>query len=489
MAARYWAGGTGTWNTSSTANWSAATALTFTASCSGTTLTTVGSPALVAGMTVWSSTYVSLGTVVSGAANSWVVSIGGTYGSQAMQAATIGASVPTATDSVIFDKALTYTVTCTGALACLDITVSAGTVTFAQGTSPTFAISGSMSLVAGTVWSATGAITFNATTTGKTITTNGVSISSSIVFNGVGGAWTIGTAFTTSNPTTLTNGTLALSTLTYTTSTFVSSNSNTRTISFGTGNIVCSGTGTVWSFGNSTNLTITGTPVVNVTSVGSTAITVNSDFISEASAVSFNFTGGTYALTFLGSTGFTAKNVSFTGFAGTWNAIGSCNVYGNLTLSTGMTLTASTSTLNLRATSGTQTVTSNGKTMDFPFTVVTNSTVVFADALTLGSTRSLGWVANGANCIIKFTSGTTNTVGNFTDVGDTTLKYLQSTVPGSQATISCAGTVTITTASIKDSNATGGAFFDATSSGNINAGNNTGWTFGSGTSNFFFLFN
>jgi len=429
MANRYWVGGAGTWNTSSTTNWSAS----------------------------------------SGGAS--------------------GASVPTASDSVFFDQATTYTVTCTGALTCLDITVSAGTVTFATGTSPTFAISGSMSLVAATVWSATGAITFNATTTGKTVTTNGVSLSGAMVFNGVGGGWTLGGALTTSSTTTLTNGTLALSTFTYTTTTFSSANSNTRTISFGTGNFVCSGTGTVWTTATTTGLTITGTPVVNVTSSGSTAITVNPGvFITEASTISFNFTGGTYALTFLGTASHVAKNVSFTGFAGTWNAVSTCSIYGNLTLSTGMTLTASTSRLSLRATSGTQTITTNGKTLDFPLGIFGSCIVVFVDALTLGSTRSLQWTS-ASGSTIKFTSGTTNTIGSFSDLGDTTLKYLQSTVAGSQATLSCAsGIVQVTAVSIKDSNATGGAVFDATASGNINAGNNTGWLFSSGASNFFLMF-
>jgi len=102
MADRYWVGGTGTWGSSQTTNWSAATVLSFTASCTGTTLTTVGSPALVAGMTVFSSTHVSLGTIVSGSVNTWVVTIGGTYGSQSMSAATVGASVPTAADNVFF---------------------------------------------------------------------------------------------------------------------------------------------------------------------------------------------------------------------------------------------------------------------------------------------------------------------------------------------------------------------------------------------------
>lgn len=138
MANRYWVGGTGTWNTTSTTNWSTA----------------------------------------SGGAS--------------------GASVPTAADSVFFDQAGTYTVTMTGALTCLDITVSAGTVTFATGTTPTLAISGSMTLLAGTVWNSTGAITFNSTAAGNTITTNGVSISANITFNGSGGTWTLGSAITSS---------------------------------------------------------------------------------------------------------------------------------------------------------------------------------------------------------------------------------------------------------------------------------------------------
>jgi hypothetical protein len=154
MANRYWVGGTGTWNTSSTTNWSAS----------------------------------------SGGAS--------------------GASVPTAADSVFFDQASTYTVTLTGALTCLDITVSAGTVTFSGSGTPT--ISGSMSLVAATVWNATGLITFNATTTGNTITTNGVSLSASITFNGVGGSWQLGSALTTgaTRVTTLTAGTLDLASYT-----------------------------------------------------------------------------------------------------------------------------------------------------------------------------------------------------------------------------------------------------------------------------------
>jgi hypothetical protein len=63
------------------------------ASCSGTTLTTTGSPSLTVGMTVLSAGSVSLGTIVSGSANTWVVSIGGTFTAQTMTAVTGSASV------------------------------------------------------------------------------------------------------------------------------------------------------------------------------------------------------------------------------------------------------------------------------------------------------------------------------------------------------------------------------------------------------------
>jgi hypothetical protein len=432
MANRYWRGGAGTWDTTTTTNWS----------------------------------------TTSGGAG--------------------GASVPTAADAVFFDQAGTYTVTCTGALTCLDITVSAGTVTFATGTTPTFAISGSMSLLAGTVWSATGAITFNATTTGKTITTNGVSISGAITFNGAGGVWTLGSALTTTSTTTLTSGTLALSTFTYTTTGFSSSGSTTRSISFGTGNIACTGAGNAWASGVVSNFTTTGTPVVNITYTGASSVNANTGALSEANSISFNFKAGTYPLNFLQTSGYTVKNVDFTGYAGTWQVTSACFIYGNLKLSTGMTLTASTNQMTLNATSGTQTITSNGKTIDFRITINGSSatTVICADALTLGSSRVLTFSLG----TLQLAAGTTSTVGSFATSG-TTLKYLQSTTSGTQATISATtGANAPTYLSIKDSNATGGATWDASGVGNVNAGNNTGWTglpspIAVTTGNFFFMFN
>ena len=213
MANRYWVGGSGTWNTTSTTNWSTAS--------------------------------------------------GGSG----------GASVPTAADSVFFDQAGTYTVTCTGALTCLDITVSAGTVTFANGTSPTFTISGSMSLLAGTVWSSTGGITFNATTTGKTVTTNGTSLSGGCIFNGTGGGWTLGSALDTgfNNGVSISAGTFSSAGYAITGTTLVINGAGIRTINLSSSTITCiTASATALNASTITNLTFNaGTSQINLSGVTS----------------------------------------------------------------------------------------------------------------------------------------------------------------------------------------------------------------------------
>ena len=243
---RYWVGGSGTWNTTSTTNWSA-------------------------------------------------TSGGGS-----------GASVPTVADSVFFDQAGTYTVTMTGALACLDITVSAGTVTFATGTTPTLDVRGSMSLLAGTVWSSTGAITFSSTTTGRTITTNGTVLTGAfsggaVTFNGAGGGWTLGSALTVgggvSTPIAVTQGTLDTAGFNITTpGSFSSAGSLTRSLVLGASTI-------------SSGLGISGN-AWNVTSTGLTLNAGTSTIVLGSSANNFSGAGLTYYnLTFAG-TGPSTRNVT-----------------------------------------------------------------------------------------------------------------------------------------------------------------------------------
>jgi hypothetical protein len=163
----------------------------------------------------------------------------------------------------------------TGALLCLDITVSAGTVTFATGTSPTLAVSGSMTLLTGTLWTSTGTITFNATTAGKTITTNGVLFPCSIQFNGAGGAWALGSALTIASTLVLVNGTLDLNGKTFTisptaTSSALTTSSGTKNLTFNGGTLLFTAASGILLIGfqNSIGFTTTagtGTGVISFT--------------------------------------------------------------------------------------------------------------------------------------------------------------------------------------------------------------------------------
>jgi len=345
MANRYWVGGTGVWNSISTANWSTATGLSFTASCTGTALTTTGSPALVVGMTVWSNNHTSLGTIVSGALNTWVVTIGGTYASQEMSAATVGASIPAASDSVFFDAnsnsgTSVFTVTIINSSRfCNDFTASGldGTMTLA-GTNLGLVVSGSLTFQA-TNFNATytGNTTFNATTTGKTVTTNGVALAGNVNFNGVGGAWSLGSALTIGSirTATLTNGTLDLNGKTLTVGTRFTTATGTKNLTFNGGTLICPDPNTT-SFNNAVPTGFTTTAGTGVGTISMTAATAKT-FVGGGST--FNCTlnqGGAGALTITGSNTFsnitnTRKSTSATSIlftAGTtstftdWNASG-----------------------------------------------------------------------------------------------------------------------------------------------------------------------
>ena len=244
MATYYWVGGTGTWDASSTTNWSA----------------------------------------TSGGAG--------------------GAGAPNSTDTVIFDSA-SGTGTCTTA-------------------------SGSACAVA----------TLNSSTLGLTLGAN----------------------HTMSGTFTLTLGTLSLGSFTLTCVAFTSNNANVRSIAFGTGNITVTGNNIfVLTMTDATNYTYTGVPTINATYAGATGTRSfrfgTTSGATEANVPNINITAGTDTISFSTSR---FKNVNFTGFSGTWPNT-PLTSFGNLTFSSGMTLTAGTSTTVFSATSGTQQITTNGK--------------------------------------------------------------------------------------------------------------------------------
>ena len=244
-------------------------------------------------------------------------------------------------------------------------------------------------------------ITFGATSGTKTITTNGVTIDQQTTFDGVGGTWQLVGALTVgvNRTVTLTNGTLDLNNFNLTAGAFASNNSNTRTLAYGTGQIyVIAINVTVFSMGTVTGLTVTGTPAVNVTGSGTAGqtrtITIgNTAGGSSAIATSLSVTAGADTISVGG--GSYINNLTYSSFTGTANNI-SQNIYGNLTLSSGMTVGTTTAGCTFAATSGTKTITTNGVTLDQPITFNgVGGTWQLQDAFITGSTNGSVTLTNG----------------------------------------------------------------------------------------------
>jgi hypothetical protein len=367
MANRYWIGGSGTWNTTSTTNWA----------------TTSGS--------------------VTG-----------------------GASVPTAADSVFFDTGSggggTFTVTMTGALACLDITVSTGgVVTFATGTTPTLSVASNMAIDSSTLWNSTGTVTFTATTA-KTVLTNGAVINAPVTFNGTGGSWQLLSNFSVNSTSTvtLTAGTLNLNNFTLTTGLFSSASAVARTIAFDTGKIVTTSatTSTVWNTSTITNLTITGTPLVECQG-GGTGVTktISAGALAEANAISFSLLETTGTATYAFTAANTVNNLIVNGSQTISNI--AILIYGSFTHTTTngtTTFTAGVNAWTFAGTSGSDTITPAASfTYDFPWTfgsALSTATWTLAGNVTLGSTRTLT-LTTGTLSLSTFTF----TTGLFSSAG------------------------------------------------------------------------
>jgi len=207
------------------------------------------------------------------------------------------------------------------------------------GTSIGLTVSGSLTFQA-TNFSATytGVTTFNATTTGKIITTNGVAFVGAVTLNGVGGGWTLGSALTCSGTFTLTNGTFDTSSsgnYALTCNLFSSSNNNVRTINLNASTITLQGTGSPFNTLSSGNLTFNaGTSQFNFNGSSLNFIAVSKTFYNvsflNTAIATVNIAGGN-----------TFNNLLFTGR--TTIGIGSLNISGDLTINGTLTIGAGTS--------------------------------------------------------------------------------------------------------------------------------------------------
>jgi len=171
-----------------------------------------------------------------------------------------GQAVPTAADDVFFDAssgAGTVTVSTTTAL-CNNISFAGFTGTFAGSVAMT--VSGSFAWGAGMTRTYTGSITFNATSTGKTITSNGKTFGGFLTCDGVGGGWTLADALNSSATLTITNGSFSTGNFSLTLPRMASNNSNVRSVLLGSSTVTLTSNDVTfspapWGFTTNTNLT------------------------------------------------------------------------------------------------------------------------------------------------------------------------------------------------------------------------------------------
>lgn len=287
--------------------------------------------------------------------------------------------------------------------AYMDVDFTGFTGTY--GVSNTITVYGSWTFGPGMVSNTAGTAGINFRSTSaipRTITSNGVTFTATnIVFSGVGGTWELQDAFSVgaANTTTLTNGTLKINGQTLTTGLFNSSAVTARTLDFSAGGRVnlLGTTGTLLNVSTSTNLTVAGDAGFYVMSNGS-----GRDFRggnptlggTEANSVSLYFVDvATSDNITIGNSGpANYKNLNFNGIQLAY-VLGNSSlvtVYGDLTFGSDTLVGASLIGWKFAATSGTKTIITNGRPMDFPveFNGV-GGTWQLADDLTVGSTQTI----------------------------------------------------------------------------------------------------
>jgi hypothetical protein len=349
------------------------------------------------------------------------------------------AQFPLAQDTMVFDANTTtgtHTINAGYQLGTLDMTNST-TVTLASGTNtPTFY--GDITLSNAVTPSGTGTLVFSGRNT-QTITSSGRTFTQFLTIDSLGGTVVLADALISNLDMTLTRGTLDLNNQTATVRIFISNNSNTRSIAFGTGKIDVTGnSASVLNISIADNFSYTGTPDFNFTYSGSTGTRNirfgNTSGATETNSPNINFTAGSDI--YLAQLGARVKNLDLSGFSGTASFY--ITYYGNLTLSSTLTVSSSTSAATFAATSGTQQITTNGQTLDFPITVnAPGATVQLQDDLTMGSTRAFTLTAGTLDLNSKtLTAGSVSTSNSNTR----SIDFKQNGI------INCEGAWTATTA-------------------------------------------
>jgi hypothetical protein len=351
-----------------------------------------------------------------------------------------GAAVPTSLDNVIFDaasNATAYTATIDATSRCNQLTIAgptSGNVTLAG--SSTLICHGNITLPAtGLTRTFTGPLVLSGSTTGKTFTTNGVTVAGNPVVNGVGCGWSLGSAWSdgaAGTSLTVTNGDFDTANYAVTIGAFASSNANTRSLSLGSSTISIQSLPT--GFTNSINLTL---------NAGTSQINCSSNSVFNGGGLSFynvdftNTSSGT--VTINGANSF--NNLSFTGITSAGLKVISISanqtITGTLTLSAGTNATmrhfvqsstlGTTRTLTCAAVSATDAdfrdITIAGAAAPASGTRLGdckgNSGITFDAAKTVWWGQSIGDTWGSGNARWSLTNGGTPAINNFPLAQDT----------------------------------------------------------------------
>ncbi len=360
MAARYWVGGTATWDTT--------------------------------------------------AGTKWATTSGGAG----------GAAVPTAADDVFFDAASTGVCTLLGAvgtISCRSLDCTGFTGTISHPNSTILSVGGStpgagniaLKFAAGMTYTLGhprfSQITFASTsTTQQTITWAGKT-TGDVVFNGAGGSWLFSDASIVGSTATvtLTSGTLDTNNQACSWGFFATTGSAVRAFTAGTSDFTLTGSGNVWNFNGTTNMTI------SMLSSTSTITGQNSGIIVNGSPVAFG------SVTITGNLLAPLQSVSGTSFAnltrvGTAVKTDALILSGNITVTGTLTLNGNSITNRLLVQSS---VLGTPRTITAATVVVTNAD--FQDIIGAGAGNwNLSAITGGSgdcggNSGITFTTSATQT--------------------------------------------------------------------------------
>jgi gliding motility-associated-like protein len=340
--------------------------------------------------------------------------------------------IPTAVDDVFFDansfSAAGQTVTLNPlTILCRDMNW-VGVInnpTLAGASTSLLKVYGSLSFAVGMNMYFEGITNFEATTTGQTLRSNGKTFNRGIIFNGIGGSWTLQDSLKVSSGVVLNNGTFNTNNQAVVISSFQSITTTIRALNMGSSIFTLNSGSTIWRVSNNGFTLNSGTSTINA--------------ISTSNNIYFYGGGKTYYdlnFTDVSNTGDGTINDDNTfhdvNFASNGYIIGS-NIFRNLVFS------------------------KNGRTA---------SSNIFTN-LTFSPSYSY---------IIQ--SGTTQTVlGNFNATGSCgAFIDVSASTDGTVANITkTTGIVNASYLILKDINKTGAATFNASNS--INLGNNAGWVF------------